>query len=309
MISRLRRSLAFRLPRLYRGYLELRRPGRLAARPGLPLTLLYFTGRDQLSLLRESLLSVHRAWPRLPELAVVSDGTLERADVEAFLPWWPGSLTAYDWRELLPNRPEGPDELLARFAGREVMGRKLSAIVALARRGPVLYSDTDVLWFRYPRWLEPLLESEDRPTLVVSRDTVRSYDDRLVPDRLPRLAEPPYLCAGLLFARGDVLRDSELEPILAFAAEGGVARTEQTLIAAAARRLGRESLPEDEVTAQIHDRFSLRPTFRHRPWAARHYVITVRHLFWLDALALRAARRPGGPPRRGTAPLEGRGGR
>ena len=291
MIARLRRSLAYRLPRLYARLLDTFPPRPRPPKPPHPATLVTFTGPEGLALLRESLASLYAAWPRLPPVRVVSDGRLGAAEAQHVLAWWPGPLEVVSWREELESLGGHYDPSLLRFAEREVMGRKLAAILAGARRGPILYCDTDVLWFRDPARLDELLDPTGPPLLVPSLDMEREYDDRLVPGRLAELASSPPACAGFLFARGDLLAACPMDETLAFAAERGVGRTEQTIVAELARRTGDRRWPEEEVACTAGDRFSLAPTFRGRPWTARHYVAPARHLFWTDALALRLGRR------------------
>ena len=293
--SRLKASLAYRLPRLYQRLLGLRRPTRQPSRPPVDVTLLLFSGEDQRPLLRESLLSVCRSWQRLPQLTVVSDGTADPSDLRRGLAWWPGPFDVFDWHELSPLGSDSRSRALDRFATREPMGRKLTAIVALARRGPVVYSDTDILWFGHPDWLDgqtadgPAGSGAREPAIRVSIDPERSYDDRLVPERLPHLNAPPFLCAGLVWAQGDLLAAPGIGPLLDFAADQGIPRTEQTIIAEISHRLGGVPIPASAVSTILDDATCLLPQrSRDRP-TARHYVQTVRHLFWRDALL---ARRP-----------------
>lgn len=300
MMGRLRESLAVRLPRLYEAALASWRPRglvdrvRRAERPHLPVTLLTFSGIAQLPLLCQSLLSLLRAWPGLPRVLVVSDGTLDAGALGEALGWWPGPLDLAPWRSLLAELPEPERGHLAGFAARTPSGAKLASIFATARRGPTLFVDTDVLWFRYPERidrLKPLAEhGEGSAHLLLSEDLVPSYDRELVARRLPHLAEPPFYCCGFGYAEGDLLAACDLSGLLDEAGARGIWFTEQTILAEAARRIAPTPWPADEVACPIEDWRSLRPTFPGRPWVARHYVTPVRHLFWVDALALHLRR-------------------
>jgi hypothetical protein len=202
------------------------------------------------------------------------------------LGWWPG-VEVVDWRDLGSSLFADRFGSLLRFADREPMGRKLTAIVASALEGPTLYSDVDFLWFRYPPSLDTLL-ARPRPVLAMSRDYQPTYDTQLVPRVLDQLAAPPFYCAGLLFAHGDFLAECDVASLLEHAATHGSGVTEQTILAEANRQLGGASWPVDEIALNVDDQASLGPSYRHRPWAARHYVGGVRHIFWRDAVALRA---------------------
>jgi len=291
LLTRVRESVAYRSGSLYRRALELVPPPRARGKPTLPLTLLTFGGNAHRLMLRECLASLYRAWPRLPKARVVSDGSLDLARTTRDLAWWKGLFEAVDWREV-SRRLSGPRfETLVRFAEHEVMGRKMAAIVASALDGPTLYCDVDVLWFRFPATLDSLLATPGAK-LVMSPDVQPMYDPALVPGRLLHLAQPPYYCAGLLYAEGDFLATCDVAPLLSYAAELGIGVTEQTILAEADHQLGGHSWPADEIALSEEGRTSLRPSFRGRPWAARHYVGAVRHLFWRDALALRAGVSP-----------------
>ncbi len=283
---RLRDSFAYRSGSLYRGVLERLPPPALQEKPELPLTFLTFGGDGHRLMLRECLASLGGAWPRLPRVRVVSDGSLDPAATARQLAWWPGSLEVVDWRDLAARLAAPRFASLARFAERDAMGRKMLAVVASALEAPTLYCDVDILWFRAPATLDGLLASSGTQ-LVMSPDRRPAYDADLVPGRLPHLARPPYYCAGLLYAAGDFLAACDVADLLNHAAERGIGVTEQTILAQADHLLGGWSWPAEEIALRDEDRASLGPTFRGRPWAARHYVGAVRHIFWRDALALR----------------------
>ena len=290
-LQRAGRSLAFRSGPVHRRLLRLLPRPRARPRPTLPLTLLTFGGAAHLEMLTEMLFSLQATWPALPCVRVACDSSLAPAAVRSALTWWQGPLEAVSWRDLAPAGGEGDRGALARFAEREPMGRKLAAVVASAAAGPTVYCDVDVLWFRLPERLEPLLGAGGT-RLVMSQDYQPAYDPFLVPDRLSALAAPPFFCAGFLFATGDLLGACELGELLEYAARSGFGLTEQTILAEANRQLGGEHWTLEEVCLDCADRFSLGPSFLGRRWAARHYVGSVRHIFWRDALALRLGGRP-----------------
>jgi hypothetical protein len=289
-LSRVRGSLAYRSMVLYRPLLEWL-PPRMREKPRIPLSFLTFGGEAHRPMIRECLASLQLAWPQLPSVRVVTDGALDPMVVQRDLSWWRGSLECLSWRDVAARLAEPRFASLVRFAERDAMGRKMAAVVASALDGPTLYCDVDVLWFRFPATLGQLLAAPGTK-LAMSPDYQPTYDRDLVPGRLPELAGPPYFCAGLLYAEGDFLAACDVAALLDHAAERGIGVTEQTILAEADRQLGGRSWPEDEIALFEDDRFTLGPSFRGRPWAARHYVGAVRHIFWRDALALRAGLKP-----------------
>jgi len=291
--TRLHDSFAYRSSRLYRGAAKLLPLSRIAQKPGLGLTYVTFGGAGHAAMLIESVISLGRTWPRLPRVRIVSDGTLNLERTRKALSRWPGPLEVVDWRDLLPAVPANHLQKLQTFARREPMGRKLVAIVASAIAAPTLYCDCDFLWFRHPPTLDHLLRQAP-PLICMSADPRPAYDPGLVPDRLPELARPPHSCAGLLFAYGDFISAGDGTALMIYLAERGFGLSEQTFLAEMNRRLGDARWPEDEIALNEVGRTSLRPSFNDQPWSARHYVGSVRHLFWRDAIALRF--RPATPP-------------
>jgi hypothetical protein len=288
---RARDSLAYRSAYLYRWLLERLPPPSPEPKAELPLTFLAFGGAGHRLMLRECLASLAAAWPQLPRVRVVSDGSLDPAAAARELSWWPGPLEVVSWHGLASRLAAPRFADLVRFAERDAMGGKMLAVVATALESPTLYCDVDVLWLRFPPTLGRMLGSPGT-RLAMSPDYQPMYDPALVPERLPALAHPPFFCAGLLFAAGDFLAACDVAELLRHAAARGIGVTEQTILAEADRQLGGAGWPADEIALSEEGRTSLGPSFRGRPWAARHYVGGVRHLFWRDALALRAGWRP-----------------
>jgi hypothetical protein len=265
-------------------------PPRVPAKPPLDVTYLTFAGEVHLPMLRESVASLANGWERLPRLRVVCDGTVAPENLRRNLSFWSSELEIFDWRDLTASVRVRGYEAMLRFAERVPMARKMVAVVATALGGPTIYADVDVLWFRLPR---ALLSDEKmrNPRIVMSPDFQPSYDANLVPKVLPHLASSPFYCAGILFANGDFLAACKIEHLFNYAAEKGIAVTEQTILAEVNHQLGGEVLSESEFALFDGDRFSLEPSYFHKPWVARHYVGQVRHLFWRDALALRVGLR------------------
>jgi hypothetical protein len=143
-------------------------------------------------------------------------------------------------------------------------------------------------------------------------DCVPSYDERLLARMGIKDLQccPPMNC-GLVFIQGDLLsgcaQSEFLNTFLDASAEATVNFTEQTFFALAAKRLGYEPWPADQIALFTTDKYwpvwpNYYPHFR--GWIARHYVGPVRPLFWRDAVALEVVRRLGRVPdsrKRGSA--------
>ena len=284
MIRRLRNSWLYRSSTLYRrlaGWF----PPPIEAKPLMDLRYLTMGGASHLDIMVASLRSLAASWPELPTLRVVVADETDPAVVHRRLNWWRGSREVVSWRAAAAWAAANVSPALSRFAEREPMGRKMAAVFQAATEGPVLYSDTDVLWFGYPDSIADLITAHES-VLAMSTDIYAAYDQRLVPHELPELAAKPYYCAGIMFAKGRVFENDRLHALLEFAAHDAIGLTEQTLFAMLDCALGGRRFPEDEIYLSDADRFARSETFLGMPWAARHYVGQVRHLFWRDAVLL-----------------------
>ena len=292
-VGRLQASLAYRSSAFYQWLAERWSIPKIPSRPPLHLDVLTLGGAAHLGMIREMLFSLAKSWPTWPRVTVATDGSLDAAEAQAALSFWPPETRprVVEWRELLEPLRDGRRETedLLRFAERDAMGRKLAAAAALARAGDVLYTDVDVLWRGVPPSLDRW-RGGSGPRLVLSTDIAASYDPALVPERLPELVAPPHFCAGFFYARGDFLAAAQVGDLLGFAAERGIGLTEQTILAEAARRLGGERFSLEEIALFEGDRYTLGPSVGKGTWAARHYVGQVRHLFYRDAISQRFRR-------------------
>lgn len=294
MIHRLRNSWLYRSSSLYR-LLAVWFPPPAVAKPLSSLRYVTMGGAGHLEMMVASLRSLAASWPALPSVRVVVADETALELVKRRLRWWKGALEVISWRMAAEWAASNVSPDLARFAEREPMGRKMAAVFQAAAEGPALYSDVDVLWFRYPKTVDSFAEAP-APLLAMSADLYAAYDQRLTEKEVSELRSSPFYCAGVMFAKGRIFESSRLHALLGFAAREGIGVTEQTLFAMLDRELGDRRLPPGEIFLSDADRFARSATFVGQPWAARHYVGQVRHLFWRDALALwrkqSAPRRP-----------------
>lgn len=287
LTSKIKNSLAFRSGYFYKYLLSLLPFPSFLEKPELPLNFLTLCGVRQLLMLQQCLFSLYHAWPSLPSLQIVSDGTLSISRLTKALDWWPGEKSFKLPQDCVHYHRHLGRESLAQFAESNVMGLKLAAVLEAAEKSSTLYCDTDVLWFRPLSELPLGGEESSYVVLKMSEDFQQSYDTDLLEKGLTNLSKPPFLCAGLLFVYGELLQNCDLEYLLDCAAKKSNHFTEQTIFAEAAHQLGLKFWSKEEVACFIDDQFSLAPTYLGKEWIARHYVGSVRHLIWRDALALR----------------------
>ena len=256
--------------------------------PPATFRLLCVSGRRHLPLLRESLRTLLASWTALPELLVVSDGSMAPDDLARALSFWPAPLATRSRDDVAARARALGVPLVDAFAAISGFGAKFAAIVTSALERPTLFVDADVLWFRdFSAEVAALAAERGEVVLRVSEDFQRAYDEDVLAAMGEPLAEPPFVNSGVVFLRGDLLHAVDLSAGLVPASRRPHPFAEQTLLALAARRLQAPLLAQSLVACQVSDSQSLLITYRGRPWHARHYVGPVRHLFWRDALGLR----------------------
>lgn len=250
-------------------------------KPPLPLPVITLCGRAHLPMLQVSLRTLVQTWPQLPPLRVVSDGSASLPELQAALRWWRNPLEICAWEDFCPSGNAPAATALGLWAARHPLGKKLAVLLAIDSP-PVLWMDTDILWFGgLPATAEGL---PGDAALTVTTDQFCSYAPELLAVVRAELSPPPYLNAGLVLLRRPLGELIDIERLLARAYPDAPPHhlAEQTLIALAARRHGR-AWSREEIAMDVWDSHQLRPTFPGKPWAARHYTTPTRDLFWRDA--------------------------
>jgi hypothetical protein len=256
--------------------------------PPAPFRLLCLCGRQHLPLLRESLRTLLSTWAALPELLVVSDGSMAPDDLSRALSFWPVPVATRSRDDVAARARALGVPLVDAFASISGFGAKFAAIVTSALERPTLFVDADVLWYRdFSAEVAALAADRREVVLRVSEDYQRAYDEEVLAAAGETLSEQPFVNSGIVFLRGDLLREVDLSAALGPASRRPHQFAEQTLLALAAKRLGVPLFDRDRIACFASDNQTLGPSYRGRGWCARHYVGPVRHIFWRDALALR----------------------
>jgi hypothetical protein len=283
----LKKMVAFRARTVYRIALSVLPKPHTPPKPEQDLTFISMCGEKYLGLLQECLLSLYEAWPILPKLHIVSDGTVTVSNLQKKLDWWPGTKTFSLWEESATYHNERGRKSIVEFAQNHIMGKKLAVILKAGEQGPTLWCDSDILWFKdFPS----IPNHDDVNTLAflkISEDYQPSYDPRLIEYGLKHLDFPPYRNAGLIYIQGELLNHCNLQPLIDLAAEKPCHVSEQTIFAEANYQLNSGIWLRDEIACFSDDREVSFPQYEDKNWVARHYIGPVRHLFWRDAFLLR----------------------
>lgn len=260
----------------------------LPPKPAAAFRYVTLAARSHWLMLRESLLSLYDSWQRLPPLTVVSDGSWTS---EEFLPvfgWWPCPITLVHAEELSRMAQAAGEAEVAEFARMNHYGVKLAAIVLFGRQQPILFADSDILWFDDPQERLGPPDSWKMPKGI--RESHCSQVRELAERYCEEVLEPPYVNSGLVALNGELLAPPILRAMVAAALENKGIFCEQTIVSTGVKR-GGGLLPADLCLVAFDDfeRFRQRDMLS-EGYCSRHYVNWIRHLLYRDALTLRLRR-------------------
>jgi hypothetical protein len=278
-----RAALAVRYGAIAEWRLSHRRIHRLNEKPRAEFLYVSMASRSHWLLLRESLLSMHLSWDRVPEVAVVSDGSWTESEFLDYFSFWESPIWTFAPDQITRPLLQSGDVELRELAHAHPLGLKLAAIVHLARTRRILFADSDILWFADPTEILAPLAHMDGPAALI--ESGASFNRELAGRFCPELLNAPSINTGCVWLGGELCSAGRFQQILQAALLDPTNEfNEQTIIAIAARTAG-NSLPAEFCLVDFEDAFSVR---RRKPWKdnfrARHYVRFMRHQFFRDAL-------------------------
>lgn len=289
LFKRFKDSLAFRIASFYKKALKTYPFRSFKQKEAQSLSIVMLCGLQQLDLLQENILSVCKQFGKLPSIYVFTDTDLDIELCKMSLKWVPSKLIVIGAKSCFKYHKDNGNELLATFAEQNPMGLKMAAIMQIMDNNePILYCDTDVLWFKDPEPIISAIISNPHISMVLSQDFQKSYDECLVKEEnLEILSDEPFYCAGIMLLKSFSPSDkNELKDLLKLAVRKSNHFTEQTIFAYLNKIKGNISLNMDEFCITLHDQFDIIPT-KKSSQIARHYIGAVRHQFWRDAFFAR----------------------
>jgi hypothetical protein len=202
---------------------------------------------------------------------VVSDGTYSEQN-RRLLKQLDPSVSVSDAGEWMPR--DLPDEILP-YLKTHPTGRQLALIMSLPKSAPVLYLDSDVLFFAGADDLHGYVETRDVPAFYMA-DCRFSGDERLLRD--PTEGKDSVNTGFLLLFQkldwtASVRRFLELEGEPNFF-------TNQTMTHLAMHANGAAPFDPRKYVLQLDDQFIFPDRYANPAIAVRHYVNPVRHKFW-----------------------------
>jgi hypothetical protein len=236
-----------------------------------PLEVFSYSGEAALPEQVASIRSFLHHVGRPVHFTVVSDGTYSEQS-RRYLKAIDVSVSISDAREWVPNNM--PDAIQP-YLKTHPTGRQLALIMSLPKTAPVLYLDSDVLFFAGARDLHSYVETRDVPAFYMA-DCRFSGDERLLRD--PAEGGDPVNTGFLLLFRqldwsASVRRFLELEAEPNFF-------TNQTMTHLTMHANGAMPFDPRKYVLQLDDQFIFPDRYANPAIAVRHYVNPVRHKFW-----------------------------
>ena len=241
------------------------------ASPPLPFEAYSYSGENDLPEQVASIRSLLRYAGRPKSFTVVSDGTHSPRSCAVLCRLDPSVQLsrAEDWISTdLPSR-------LRHYLLHHPTGRQLGLVMALAEKGPALYLDSDILFFRGARDLAGQLFASAGPAAYLA-DCQLSADERILRDPAERTRP---VNTGFLFLREKLDWSLALARFMELEGEPTFF-TNQTLTHLAMHANGASPLDSQKFVLQLNDQFIYPDRYASPGLVLRHYVNPVRHKFW-----------------------------
>lgn len=251
-----------------------------ASKPSSNQVVLMMTGSSVLDMTRLSVLSIAQNWKHLPHLMVTTDGTTSPQIIEKALSFWPGELTVRPWQYIADYHQSKQRGALVNYGDAHIFGKKLATILCYAEEFPVLWVDSDILFFND---FTPFIHQDVTGFACGgTEDFIGAYHEPVINYFKNDLYLKYKFNAGLLFASGkNIYEDFHLEQLINSLHPDYDFCTEQSIFA----QIASESLgviwSEEVVKNYNHDNQQNAP-MPVTDVVARHYTSNVRHLFWRD---------------------------
>ena len=267
-----------------------------ATKPLAETDLLLFSGYRGAKMMKAVLLSIYYNWEKIPRLTLISDGTPKEVLEEA-LRFWPYPYEIKSWEDCAAWHRNKGRQAIIDFARINPYARKLLSMLAEAETRPILYCDTDVLWFAeppLPSAAEALAKAAPAPPppciMRISRDSSHHYHPPAI-RYLNRqdLMEKPAINCGVFYLSGSIYDHyPNFEELLEFMRIFNEPFAEQTTFALIADRFG-DTWTTEEIIIRTNDvHWPLLPRYLFSGnQLARHHVATKHSWFWRDALVIR----------------------
>jgi len=221
------------------------------------------------------------------EIVIISDGTWEKNDEKNFFSFLKIPILIEDWTKSAFYHRDKGRETLYQYACKQIWGKKFAAILRYSEQQLTLFSDPDVLWYGSP--INETMHLENT-YLKLSIDNSHNYDTELIKTMsADYLYDKNPINCGIVLIKGDMFSFSKtIEIALNKESENPGNFSEQTIFALLSSEFGELVWTKNEINAEIDDILSpvLKKSNYSNALIARHYLWSLKWLYWRDVLTL-----------------------
>ncbi len=281
MIEKIKKSFAFRSRSIYEPLLRRKvKTSRFKNEDKGDVSIVILSGKSHMKMMEQCLISICISWEKIPNLYIISDGSIDEEIFENQFRWWPGGKSLLKPRETIEFIEKRNMVGIKEFAKRYKKGLKIAGICRALEEGKLtIYCDTDVLWFKGVKNVKKF-----KSKMCMAQDYQACYNKGV--KELESLKRNEPMNSGVMAFRGQV-DFTPSEDMALQLANKNYDFSDQTFFAHLNSSVGGSVWSKDQIFIDNKDKFSIGPTYVNEGWAARHYVGPVRHLFWRDAFFLR----------------------
>jgi hypothetical protein len=269
------------LPHLYRQLLLFKRFSVPANKEQSVVVVIMMTGRRFIDMTRLSILSIANTWITLPKLIINTDGTMAVNEIRKALNFWPGDIIIEEWQTTEDYHINKGRDALVQYGNAHPFGKKLALIFRYAEQRPVVWIDSDILFFNDFTAFIPLNIAGF--ACGGTEDFAAAYHEAVIKITGNHLYDRYNFNAGLLYVSGqNIYEDFSLKEIIEGIHPKYDFVSEQTIFAhIASKSLG--ILWSQDVVKNFNSDSQEIKAMPTSHVVARHYTSNVRHLFWRDA--------------------------
>lgn len=255
---------------LFKLFLEQETKRQRPQGPELPFRVVSLSGERDFPEQIASWQSLLRYLGTPTEFLLASDGSHSAASLEILRRFHPRVRVVLAQDFAAPDSPP----CVHRYLQQSPMGKKLAVFSAIQELTPMLYSDSDILYFPgAPHFLD--LVNRGTKTLYLpdcapsfDRELIRSEEELLNPVNAGFL----YLAEAISLQKGLQRFENPSHPVSFF--------SEQTIVHLAVHEARGQALPKDRYIMQADDQFRFADAYAGPQLAMRHYISSIRYKMW-----------------------------
>ena len=249
----------------------------------LPYTFITICNKSSFEMVKASLYSLYKNAKYIPEnITIISDGSWDIKDGITYFKAQGLEIQAIDWKICAEYFKESFPSLNI-WASKQIWGKKMAAILYFSEKGPTLFADPDILWYKTP------IERKDIDILKFKTtiDNSHNYDTQCIEDLgLNELYDLPPINCGVVYINMRINNLSEeTKSIIDYQSKKPGAFAEQTVFANINKSM-KSTWDMNEITSEIYDLLTpfWRPTIHYKNMIARHYLWRLKWIYWKDYL-------------------------